>query len=688
MSPCPRELGAVAFLNRVLKWRHGKVSAAPPNVVAAAGFHPTLRPYEEGAIAVFAMIGSRRWLARFDVRIAVLLAVSLLLRLTIVWRGGQFYWPDEARYQVSRWVAARWRHAEWLEGLRILFEWVDSLLFKLIAVVPALVETVTVSDPRIGAAFIALFSTANIAWVWRITRRAGGDREEAWAASLLTACATSLFYYARHLYPYDVSLFFLLGGLYAGLRCGWRPALASGVWVGLGFIAYNGYWQLGGAILVVVAVANTNGWRERISRAAAAFAGLVAPVILVLGAGKAVGADVVASYIEYSKSANVGNLDLGWRFIAEYLWYSEHGIALLWGACLVAAGLFIVCRRAEPRVRWWFCISMMSICAMFVLSDVAHKFVIHARTVRCVVPFLCLTTASMLGVLRQSKFPRWAGSFILAGIGVQAVANFLPPLTQVFPAQFLELGFEKTAAFPFGQRVGLRIQNAFYLSYPNQVIALPADTETVILERPHPLDFVPYLYEGFIRGHREIFRKEDLTMRVFRPRRTDPDILATERFGGYTGPLKVTLRLPRELPARPEPLLTTGVPEAGDFLNIVYETPTRIRVGLDHWGTGGPLSPPIRVDPERPVEIDISMGSLYPGLERFPALGLDPRLKSYLWVRVGGDVVLSAPQESWPSRPESVTVAGNWIGGGTTSPSFTGGVIQVENLPAGAVAIR
>ena len=177
-------------------------------------------------------------------------------------------------------------------------------------------------------------------------------------------------------------------------------------------------------------------------------------------------------------------------------------------------------------------------------------------------------------------------------------------------------------------------------------------------------------------------------MRVLRLRSSNPLVRAKRKFDDYTGPLKLTLQLPRVFPTRSEPLLTTGAPTAGDFLEIIYETPTQIRIGFDHWAHGGPKSEPIRIDPEIPLEVDVSIGGLYPGADRFPALGLDLRLKHYLWVRVGGAVVLSAPQDSWPSSPDSVTVAENWIGGTTTLPFFSGKVLQVDNLPPGAITIH
>src|SRR6185295_5190234 len=49
-------------------------------------------------------------------------------------------------------------------------------------------------------------SVASIALVYGVARRAGRDRSEGLIAAALMASATTMFYYARHLLPYDVAL--------------------------------------------------------------------------------------------------------------------------------------------------------------------------------------------------------------------------------------------------------------------------------------------------------------------------------------------------------------------------------------------------------------------------------------------------------------------------------------------------
>ena len=81
--------------------------------------------------------------------------------------------------------------------------------------------------------------------------RRRGNRSALWAA-FLTACANCLFYYSRHFFPYDISLCALLGARWLGLGP-WsrRNSLWVGVAASLGFLTYNGYWLLGGCVLIL-----------------------------------------------------------------------------------------------------------------------------------------------------------------------------------------------------------------------------------------------------------------------------------------------------------------------------------------------------------------------------------------------------------------------------------------------------
>jgi len=94
---------------------------------------------------------------------------------------------------------------------------------------------------------------------------------------------------------------------------------------------------------------------------------------------------------------------------------------------------------------------------------------------------------------------------------------------------------------------------------------------------------------------------------------------------GWPGPVRIRLQFPKNLVGKSEPLLATGRTGAGDVIFVHYLEGNRLQFGLDHWGTGGPLSEPVEIGPDGVHELVISFGALFRSLGRCvlcPASGL------------------------------------------------------------------
>ncbi len=149
-----------------------------------------------------------------------------------------------------------------------------------------------------------------------------------------------------------------------------------------------------------------------------------------------------------------------------------------------------------------------------------------------------------------------------------------------------------------------------------------------------------------------------------------------------TGALYLTLRPPAAPPPGwSDPLVTTGETGAGEFVFLRYPDPGHVRVGYDRWGYGGPVSEPVAIAPGQDIEVEVSLGALYP---EAPAPGWDPaawsRLRSTVRIRVNGQVALQAKSESYPTRPDQVFPAANPIGGSTAAGRFSGEVRRIERI--------
>jgi len=157
--------------------------------------------------------------------------------------------------------------------------------------------------------------------------------------------------------------------------------------------------------------------------------------------------------------------------------------------------------------------------------------------------------------------------------------------------------------------------------------------------------------------------------------------------GGY-GALQLKILLPARPANRHEPLVSTGVSQAGDIVFITYEDPTHIRVGFDHWGRGGPLSEPIPVDYAAPVTVEITLGSLYPPARHAWWGNRETEevrsLKETVRVTVNGLPALSAALGTFESSPFDVTVGGNLLGASSCALEFSGKILAAERTPAPA----
>ncbi len=159
--------------------------------------------------------------------------------------------------------------------------------------------------------------------------------------------------------------------------------------------------------------------------------------------------------------------------------------------------------------------------------------------------------------------------------------------------------------------------------------------------------------------------------------------LAAEPDAGWAPPDQawgmdiLVVTFPLNKTGRHEPILTSGVTGAGDFIYIVYQDEHHVRLGFDHWNGIAVISDPIAIDYHAPHEIWISMGPLYPDISAeaaFKGLGVADRerLRSGVRVALDGKTVISATTPAYPSLPAQVTVGTNRIGGSSADATFAG----------------
>jgi hypothetical protein len=442
----------------------------------------------------------------------LILAASWTLRIFLVWSGGQDYWPDEVRYGRARFAVEAMARGQ-LGSVALALNQPDHPLFVVLGLLPAALERVLGPSTKIPAAFFATFSVATIFFLWVVLRRVGGDETLRLTAALLFALSTTQLYYSRHLLPYDAAMAFGIGALAAGLRSPWRPrdSVLCGLLAAAAALTYDGFWLLSAVAILVHVSREPRSPSLAVRRALLAGAGFVVPIAVLLGAEAAFGGDLARRMLAFSGTVVQGNFAEGWKLPFAYFWHAEHGIAALWGVGLVWA----IRRRLRGDSNEALRLGLGGVAVVYgglvLTSVILRRMVVYGRLARPMVPFLCILTALMLGSLRRgSKAGRVVSAAVMALVVIQAGANFATPIVQVFPPEFRALAARVAATR--ADRGALRLLYAEHI-YPVPVPP-PPDCDRVLIARAHPLQFLPYQYEGYRPEERAALRAADIRMRL------------------------------------------------------------------------------------------------------------------------------------------------------------------------------
>lgn len=438
-----------------------------------------------------------------------LLGAALLLRVALVLSGGQSYWPDEIRYERSRLAVTAMSRGD-LSGAVTALAHPDHLLFGVLGLAPAALERATGANDRVPALFFALFSVASVWLLHAIARRLGLSERASLLAALLLAMSASQLYFSRHLLPYDAAMAFGLGALLIAVKP--VPAPADGLLCGLlaaaTLLTYNGYWLLALAAIAIHVMA-ASSLRASVPRLAAAGAAFALPFLAIgLASVLATGA-FFREWAEFAGTVTQGRFAEGWSLPFAYFWHAEHLMGALWAFGVAAATVRLV--RGDPSRTVAFGLAgILLVYAGLVLGSVAlGRFVVYGRQARQLVPFACLLAADALErLLAAPGARRLIAAAILALAAIQAAWNFRAPLAQVFPREFRRMA----AAVP-NPTGAPRL-----LLYAAPIYPVPAppppEAGRVLLARAHPLQYLPYQYEGYTPEERAALRAADIRMRL------------------------------------------------------------------------------------------------------------------------------------------------------------------------------
>ena len=457
-----------------------------------------------------------------------ILLISLILRWILIVRGGQYYIADETRYEVSRDAARLLVQGHLGEALRQFTISPEHLAFKVVGIIPALMEHIVGPSLVLPAMFFSIFSILNLYLIFLLFQHSHVSSNESLYALFFAASCLSLLYYSRHLFPYDMAMSFGLFALYIALTRtqSAKTSLVCGGLSFLCFITYNGYWPLAGFAMLVGVLTNERKLVGILKNAILTATGFLVPLAVLLIIMLLSGTDMISAYRLFATSITQGSFEEGWRLPFEYFWHTEHVIIIILGLLSIYTIVNISRTKQKYASVWAGGVVFIYIC-LVIPSVWLHSFVVYARLARQLIPFLILLAANGFILLQERKLlPYHARVAVLTLIVIQAIWNFGIAYQLYYPRQFSEelqaqyRGFEfSSKRLAYGaptvcQNHGYMIENTkYFLSAPET--NLPVKGE-ILREASHPVNFLPYQYEGYTPEQRREFREQKLRMRFYK----------------------------------------------------------------------------------------------------------------------------------------------------------------------------
>ena len=440
--------------------------------------------------------------------------MSIILRIFLIFSGGQNFWPDEGRYERSRTAAEQLLEGNKRGAVETLHTSINPL-YGVLGVLPAIVESIFISNLFIPALFFALFSVLNLFLLRLIVLSLGAGEREALFAMILLALSSTFFYYSRHLLPYDTAMAFGLLSILFGIKKtpGVINPLLSGLFALCAFLVYTGYWLFPLISVISLAFSPTFQSIDNLFKRLALFwTAFSLPLFVMLSLSEYLFKNsLLDQYISFSGGITQGDFSEGWSLPFEYLWHAEHLILIFWIAAFVFSFWKLIRGEKNSRIIFGLAGVLLIWLSLTTVSMVLEIFVVYGRLARQLVPFLCILGAYTLEKLWLSsgKTKRFAKTLII-GITLQASINFFPLFVQDFPVEFLE----KTSAVT----VSLD-KDQFEILYANIIYPEPTEVPQnrpyeIRMQSNHPLEFKPYQYEGYTPQQRHLLRSTDITMRL------------------------------------------------------------------------------------------------------------------------------------------------------------------------------
>jgi hypothetical protein len=189
-------------------------------------------------------------------------------------------------------------------------------------------------------------------------------------------------------------------------------------------------------------------------------------------------------------------------------------------------------KQIDPTARIGLAGVLFIYLCLVIPSNLTHSFVVYGRLARQLMPFLVLAAADGLRFLDLLK-PRiqWLINILILFLFAQAAWNYHLSYLLVYPREFASEVQTKYPDFEISSKMmqfyapsvcqdnGYLAANFHYLYDLSQPV--PQVYGKVLLRAAHPVNFLPYQYEGYSPEQRIYLRRQDYEMIFYSLDRTD-----------------------------------------------------------------------------------------------------------------------------------------------------------------------
>jgi hypothetical protein len=293
------------------------------------------------------------------------------------------------------------------------------------------------------------------------------------------------------------------------------------------------------------------------------------------------------------------------------------------------------------------------------------------------VPFLIVGFGMGLDLLwRRTRWGSWVGGIAVAVTVANGFFTFSAPLRQEFPSDFKARAAALLKSQPpiLDGSAYFRMVNVDHFVPDPEV--LPRSPTATLLASRHPLQYLPYLYEGESREKKALRMSIDHRMRLVRMAVPESERIKGEPYGA----VGLSAEFPEGVPGTSEPLLSIGPRGDGDLFFIRYLSATTAELGYVNMGRTLLMSAPFNYYRGGIRHFELFSGALMPPDEA-PIAGEDPGATAYfkqaIYATIDGQVLIDDARTRHLSQPGDVFVGVNIVEADAAVAQFSGHITGV-----------